>query len=208
MSPPTHLSCCRVTHTDSLRSRTHNMVTGFRPKSGILEEIKSRGQIGGHRQDCHDEMYQDILQSSTRCLDEKIAEERELPSMFSVTGTNGRKQPDTRQRFGRSGNRFCPYKRQRGIRMALKAPPKGLKRINIRTGFKEYTYLGCPLTKNRSPWCFRTCKPNVDGTGLCGRVAPHAFKSRIQQGIEDFKRRQADSATLHCHRESTCSKDA
>ncbi|MHC4325492.1 MAG: hypothetical protein ACYSUX_14600 [Planctomycetota bacterium] len=92
--------------------------------------------------------------------------------------------------------------------MALEAPPKSYKRVSIRKGLREYTYLGCPLTKNRSPWCFRMCKLNADGTGLCGRVAPHGLKSRIQQGIEDFKKRQAESSTLPRYQEPTCSKNA
>jgi len=52
---------------------------------------------------------------------------------------------------------------------------------------KAYTYLGCPLTRNRTPWCFRLCTPDPDGSGKCGRVAPHSFKSRIQKGIADYK---------------------
>ena len=92
--------------------------------------------------------------------------------------------------------------------MTLYTPPKGYKRVTIRKDLKEYTYLGCPLTKNRSPWCFRMCKPNADGTGFCGRVAPHGFKSRIQQGIEDFKKRQADSSTLLRYQKPNGSKDA
>ena len=92
--------------------------------------------------------------------------------------------------------------------MALEAPPKGLKRVRIRKDLKEYTYLGCPLTKNRSPWCFRMCESNADGTGFCGRLAPHGFKSRIQQGIEDFKKKQANSSTLLRYQEPTCSKNA
>lgn len=51
---------------------------------------------------------------------------------------------------------------------------------------KGYTYLGCPLTKNRSAWCFRICRPDSEGHGFCGRYAPHAIKSRIQEGIEDY----------------------
>jgi len=47
----------------------------------------------------------------------------------------------------------------------------------------EYTYLGCPMTRNRTPWCFRLCQPDSSGTGQCGRVAPHSFKGRIQLGI-------------------------
>ncbi len=79
--------------------------------------------------------------------------------------------------------------------MALKAPSKVRKQVKTRKALKEYTYLGCPLTKNQSAWCFRICKPNADGAGHCGRVAPHGFNSRIQQGIEDFKKKQANSST-------------
>ncbi len=43
--------------------------------------------------------------------------------------------------------------------------------------------------------------------GLCGRVAPHGFKSRIQRGIEDFKKRQADPSILLWHQEPTSAKD-
>ncbi len=92
--------------------------------------------------------------------------------------------------------------------MALKTPRKVYKRVRIRKGLKKYTYLGCPLTKNRSPWCFRMCQLNADGTGLCGRVAPHGFKSRIQQGIEDYKKKQADSSTLPRNQEPSSNKDS
>ncbi|HOP08357.1 MAG TPA: hypothetical protein PLF13_13845 [candidate division Zixibacteria bacterium] len=64
------------------------------------------------------------------------------------------------------------------------------------------------MTKNRSPWCFRMCTPKADGTGLCGRVAPHGFKSRIQQGIEDFKKRQAVSSSPFQSQESTGDNNA
>jgi len=70
--------------------------------------------------------------------------------------------------------------------MALKVR----KRVIIREGRKKYTYLGCPMTNNRTPWCFRLCKPDAHRIGLCGRVAPHGFKSRIQQGIEDYKKKK------------------
>ena len=82
------------------------------------------------------------------------------------------------------------------------------KRVKVRKGLKSYTYLGCPMTNNRSPWCFRMCKPNADGTGFCGRIAPHGFKSRIQQGIEDFKKRRAGSATLLRYHEPIRDNDA
>jgi hypothetical protein len=65
---------------------------------------------------------------------------------------------------------------------------KKLKRI------PDYTFLGCPLTRNRSPWCFRICAPAPQKLGECGRVAPHAIKSRIQLGIEEFERRKKQSA--------------
>jgi len=58
------------------------------------------------------------------------------------------------------------------------------KKIRTSQGIKEYTYLGCPLTRNRSAWCFRLCIPDEGGKGRCGRIAPHSFKSRIQLGIE------------------------
>lgn len=90
--------------------------------------------------------------------------------------------------------------------MTLNAPKKR-NRAGTRKALREYTYLGCPLTRNRSPWCFRMCTPNPDGTGLCGRVAPHSFKSRIQQGIEEFKSRQAESSNLLRNQETPGSKN-
>jgi hypothetical protein len=51
---------------------------------------------------------------------------------------------------------------------------------------KEYSYLGCPLTRNRSPWCFRLCEPDKQNFGHCGRIAPHSLKSKIQRAIEKY----------------------
>ncbi len=51
----------------------------------------------------------------------------------------------------------------------------------------DYTYLGCPMTKNRTPWCFRMCKIDKDGKGQCGRPAPHSFRGNIQIGIDKYK---------------------
>jgi acyl-coenzyme A thioesterase PaaI-like protein len=51
-------------------------------------------------------------------------------------------------------------------------------------GHREYTYLGCPLTRNRSAWCFRLCIPDASGNGECGRLAPHGLKSKTQLAIE------------------------
>ena len=61
-------------------------------------------------------------------------------------------------------------------------------KINKRKPLKEYTYLGCSLTRNRSAWCFRLCLPDDKGIGHCGRLAPHSFKSRIQISIEEYNK--------------------
>jgi len=61
-------------------------------------------------------------------------------------------------------------------------------KIRTRKGLKDYTYLGCPLTKNKSAWCFRLCAPDAKGCGRCGRIAPHSMKSKIQLGIEHQKK--------------------
>ena len=71
------------------------------------------------------------------------------------------------------------------------------KTVRTVRGLKEYTCLGCPLTRNRSTWCFRLCTPDEDGTGRCGRIAPHGLKSRVQLSIADFKKRQIES---HCEK--------
>ncbi len=66
---------------------------------------------------------------------------------------------------------------------------RAIKRIRTQASTRTYTYLGCPLTRNRSPWCYRTCQPDAKGHGTCGRQAPHSVKSRIQQAIEDHNSR-------------------
>gem|GEM_PF-6766618 len=58
--------------------------------------------------------------------------------------------------------------------------------------FLKNPYLGCPLTRNRTPWCFRLCHPNAAGEGRCGRVAPHALRGRTQICIEHFKKRGSE----------------
>ena len=47
---------------------------------------------------------------------------------------------------------------------------------------------GCPLTKNRSPWCHRLCQP-AKGIGVCGRIAPHAIRGRTDLAIQAYKER-------------------
>jgi hypothetical protein len=68
-----------------------------------------------------------------------------------------------------------------------------MNKIKTRINHKplpEYTYLGCVMTRNRSPWCFRICQPDNEGIGQCGRYAPHAMMGRIQLGILEFEKRK------------------
>ncbi|MHC4217919.1 MAG: hypothetical protein ACYSU7_05620 [Planctomycetota bacterium] len=51
---------------------------------------------------------------------------------------------------------------------------------------------GCPLTRNRSAWCYRLCAP-VDGMGLCGRIAPHALRGRTDLAIEKYLDQRRDN---------------
>ena len=83
--------------------------------------------------------------------------------------------------------------------MAAKAKKKAVKirRVKTKKGLREYTYLGCVLTRNRSPWCFRLCVPDGEGHGQCGRIAPHAFTGRIQAGIQEYNKRQR---AAHCRK--------
>jgi hypothetical protein len=67
---------------------------------------------------------------------------------------------------------------------------RALKTVRIKKGVKPYTYLGCPMTRNRSAWCFRLCPPDAHGNGRCGRVAPHSLKGRTQLAIEAYNRRR------------------
>jgi acyl-coenzyme A thioesterase PaaI-like protein len=71
------------------------------------------------------------------------------------------------------------------------------RRVKTRKGLKEYTYLGCPLTRNRSPWCFRMCTPDFEGHGHCGRIAPHSLTGTIQAGIQEYNKRQR---AAHCRK--------
>lgn len=62
------------------------------------------------------------------------------------------------------------------------------KTVRTSRGIREYRYFPCPLTHNRTLWCFRLCAPDADGHGQCGRVAPHSLKGKIQLGIEAHKK--------------------
>lgn len=48
---------------------------------------------------------------------------------------------------------------------------------------------GCPLTKNRTPWCFGICTPS-GGIGDCGRLAPQTLLGRTQLAILKYRSRQ------------------
>ncbi len=67
-----------------------------------------------------------------------------------------------------------------------------------RKALPGYRYLGCPLTKNRSPWCFRMCRPSPAGYGKCGRHAPNSFVGRIQSSIivYDNKKTHGDKVRI------------
>jgi acyl-coenzyme A thioesterase PaaI-like protein len=88
-----------------------------------------------------------------------------------------------------------PARTQTQAKTKRKARIVTKRRVRTSKGLKQYTYLGCPLTRNRTPWCFRLCTPDLEGHGRCGRVAPHGLKSRIQLGIENYNRKQLEA---HC----------
>jgi hypothetical protein len=64
-----------------------------------------------------------------------------------------------------------------------------MKLTRIRKNLTTRKEWGCPLTKNRSNWCYKMCVPK-DGTGQCGRVAPHGILSRTQAAILAYKTAQ------------------
>ena len=70
-----------------------------------------------------------------------------------------------------------------------------LRTVRTKKGVKKYTYLGCPLTRNRSAWCYRLCEPDREGHGKCGRIAPHSLKSAIQLAIAKHNKKLAE---IHC----------
>ncbi len=74
---------------------------------------------------------------------------------------------------------------------------KEKKTIRTNKGPREYTYLGCPLTRNRSAWCYRICGPDDEGLGRCGRIAPHGLRSRTQESIEGHKEKLLQD---HCEK--------
>lgn len=76
-------------------------------------------------------------------------------------------------------------------------PGEEIKKIRTVRGLREHRHLGCPLTRNRTPWCFRICEPDADGTGVCGREAPHGLKGRTWLAIEKHRE---ERHLAHCER--------
>jgi len=66
------------------------------------------------------------------------------------------------------------------------------RKAKTKKGLLEYTYLGCPITRNKTAWCYRICKTDEEGKGFCGRVAPHSLKSTIQDSIEKHNRKKLE----------------
>lgn len=64
-------------------------------------------------------------------------------------------------------------------------------RVKTIKGLKEYTYLGCNMTRNNTAWCYRICLPDENGIGRCGRIAPHSLKSAIQLAIMKHKQKES-----------------
>lgn len=58
---------------------------------------------------------------------------------------------------------------------------------------QPYSYLGCPETVSRVPWCYRICTP-INGKGTCGREAPHRLKGRVQRAIARYKAENQQAA--------------
>jgi acyl-coenzyme A thioesterase PaaI-like protein len=69
-------------------------------------------------------------------------------------------------------------------------PKAEQRKVRTKRGIRAYTYLGCPLTRDRSAWCFRLCIPDRLGKGRCGRVAPHGLKGRTQTAIEGHRQQR------------------
>ena len=70
----------------------------------------------------------------------------------------------------------------------------GVVRVKVRVARHSPTIrnqVGCPLTKNRSAWCYRLCAPE-DGFGVCGRIAPHGLRGRTDLAIENYLQRRRD----------------
>ena len=52
-----------------------------------------------------------------------------------------------------------------------------------------YTYLGCSVTKDQTPWCRSVCQP-IDGKGQCGRDFPGHMEGRLQEAVRNYALQQ------------------
>ncbi len=67
------------------------------------------------------------------------------------------------------------------------------KTVRTKRGVREYTSLGCAVTRNRANWCFRLCPPDAQGRGRCGRIAPHSLQGRTQLSIQGYNQKQMEA---------------
>ena len=68
---------------------------------------------------------------------------------------------------------------------------KGMRtrRRRIRKKLPPYTYLGCSVTKDQTPWCRSVCTP-IEGKGQCGREFPALMEGRIQEAVRNYRLQQ------------------
>ncbi|MEW6337279.1 MAG: hypothetical protein ACOY3Y_13170 [Acidobacteriota bacterium] len=65
---------------------------------------------------------------------------------------------------------------------------KPLPERNERPPLKPNGAISCPYNGHQVGWCRGLCQP-LQGLGACGRVAPHALVSRIQEAIAHYEGR-------------------
>ena len=68
--------------------------------------------------------------------------------------------------------------------MPLLRPKHRQKRSGSR--LREFTTLRCALNGHQVSWCRELCEP-IDGSGACGRIAPHAMVGRTQAAIARYQ---------------------
>ncbi len=65
-----------------------------------------------------------------------------------------------------------------------------INKNNNRKGLRVDNRMGCPLTQNRTLWCFALCTPDDNKNGFCGRVAPFGIKGKTQSAIEGYNKKK------------------
>jgi acyl-coenzyme A thioesterase PaaI-like protein len=115
------------------------------------------------------------------------------------TDRNTSRGSSSSTRYAAEDNSRCGY--------TTMSPEK--KTVRTRRGIREYTCLGCPLTRNHTAWCFRMCTPDEDGNGRCGRIAPHSLKGRTQLSVERYVKKQLEArceSLEHQYLSATCNE--